>query len=97
MYFSIQGAEAYENILTVSWRPTFAFSTACSRDTFRCLAWEVLNIEESHIRHIWQQKEGAEIFVLLAEAKFTFRPFNGYVGSLKIWTWLLTSALEVSG
>lgn len=45
IYFCVEVEEAYENILTVSWRPSLAFSTAFCRDSFRCFAWEFLEVK----------------------------------------------------
>lgn len=52
---NIQGESAYKNILTVSWRPSLAFSTAFCRDTLRCFAWEFLKINKFHLRFILHQ------------------------------------------
>ena len=47
--------EAHGNILTVSWRPSLAFSTAFSRDTFRCFACKVLKANMLYVRPLWHQ------------------------------------------
>jgi len=43
----------FKPILTVSWRPTFAFSTAFCRDVFRCFASETLKSQSRNINTVF--------------------------------------------